>query len=260
MSAPGGLWLHAVMRDPGPARPTGLNGVGGRTVRTIAAAGLTAVVCPVDLDEFGEEPLRRNLENLGWLEAVARTHHRVAEELSRSGPVVPARLATIYLSDESVAGLLSRCRTSLGAALDRVAGRIEWGVKAYTASAPPAQPQSVDTGPGAGAAYLRRRRAALTARADAADAAAGSAEDLHTKLAAVAEAVRRHPPQSRGLNERAASMVLNGTYLVEAGQRDRFAETVRRLADGYGAIDVELTGPWPPYSFATVPVEEALDG
>lgn len=260
MSTAAGLWLHAVMRDPDLARLTGLTGVGGRPVRTIAAAGLTAIVCPVDLAEFGEEPLRRNLEDIGWVEAVARTHHHVALELSRWGPVVPARLATIYLSDESVVGLLTRGRTGIDAALRRISGRIEWGVKAYTLPAPRPAPAVAGNGPGAGADYLRRKRAALSARSDAASAAADSAEKLHTKLAAVAEDARRHPPQSRGLNPRAASMVLNGSYLVDTGQGDRFAETVAELADGYGAIEVELTGPWLPYSFAIVPVEETPDG
>ena len=269
-----GLWLHAVMRDPDPALLTGLTGVGGSAVRAIAAAGLTAVVCPVELAEFGAEPLRRNLEDIGWVEAVARTHHHVAVELSRLGPVVPARLATIYLTDESVVGLLTRGRTGIDAALTRISGRIEWGVKAYMVSAPRSlserRPASVQQprptpavagdGPGAGADYLRRKRAALSARSEAASVAADCAEELHTALAAVAEAARRHPPQSRGLNPRAASMVLNGSYLVDAGQGDRFAETVAGLAGGYGAIEVELTGPWLPYSFAIVPAEEAPDG
>jgi hypothetical protein len=267
MSAGDGLWLHAVMRDPDPAQLSGLTGVGGRDVRAVPVAGLTAIVCPVDLGEFGEEPLRGNLENIGWVEAVARTHHQVAVELSRFGPVIPARLATIYLSDASVVGLLTRCRTELAAALERIGGRIEWGVKAYTASAPrPPRPAPAPAGngagngagTGAGADYLRRKRAALSARSDAAVAAADCAERLHTKLAAVAEDARRHPPQSRGLNPRAASMVLNGSYLVESGQGDRFTETVAELADGYGALDVELTGPWLPYSFATVPLPETL--
>jgi hypothetical protein len=256
-----------------------LTGVGGGAVRAIAAAGLTAIVCPVDLAEFGAEPLRRNLEDIGWVEAVARTHHHVAVELSRLGPVVPARLATIYLSDQSVVGLLTRGRTGIDAALTRISGRIEWGVKAYVSSAPRPAPspggaqaepgfggaehpqrRSAGNGPGAGADYLRRKRAALSARSEAASAAAECAEELHTALAAVAEAARRHPPQSRGLNPRAASMVLNGSYLVDTGQGDRFAETVAGLAGGYGAIEVELTGPWLPYSFAIVPAEEAPDG
>jgi hypothetical protein len=273
MSAADGLWLHAVMRELDPARLAGLTGVGGRALRTVsphpsshpvpAAGGLTAVVCPVDLALFGEEPLRRSLEDIGWVEAVARTHHHVAMQLSRFGPVIPARLATIYLSDESVAGLLSRSGTELDAALTRITGRIEWGVKAYTAPTPPAPPPAPGPAgdrPGAGADYLRRKRAALSARSEAASAAADSAEQLHNKLASVAEAARRHPPQSRGLNPRAASMVLNGSYLVDTGRGDRFAETVAELARGYGAIEVELTGPWLPYSFALVPVAEAADG
>ncbi len=257
-----GLWLHAVVRDLDPARLVGLTGVGGQAVRPVPAGGLTAVVGPVDLAEFGEEPLRRNLEDLTWLEAVARTHHRVAEELFRHGPVIPARLATIYRDEDSVAELLTRRGGDLAAALDRVAGRLEWGVKIYAAP-PPALPRpspgTADRQPGAGAAYLRRRREALSAGAEAVRAAVESAEELHEVLVADAEAALRHPPQPRSLNSRAGSMVLNGTYLVDARQGGRFADRVTEHAGRYAAIEVELTGPWPPYSFATVPAAEGVD-
>jgi hypothetical protein len=54
-------------------------------------------------------------------------------------------------------------------------------------------------------------------------------------------------------------MVLNGAYLVDAGHGARFADAVKALADRHRAIRLELTGPWPPYSFAAVQDEEPED-
>lgn len=250
-----GVWVHAVCRDSGVPE---IAGVGGERVRAVRAAGLTAVVSTVDLAGFGEEALARNLENLTWLETVARTHHRVVEAVGGRGPVIPTRLATIHRDDDCVAAMLAERRTELRSALDRFAGRVEWGVKAYAASAGTAPSAGVadehDSSPGT--RYLRQRRAQLSGRDEARRAVVEDAETLHRALAQRAEADRRHPPQAAGLSGRSDWMVLNGTYLVPEDAGAGFAAAVEELAQRYPRLDVELTGPWPPYSFA-VPEEDA---
>lgn len=46
-------------------------------------------------------------------------------------------------------------------------------------------------------------------------------------------------------------LVLNGTYLVDAGAGE-FSAAVAELDRAVPDIRLELTGPWPPYSFAGV--------
>ena len=45
--------------------------------------------------------------------------------------------------------------------------------------------------------------------------------------------------------------VLNVAYLVEAARLDQLVERARRLGAS-GDVFVEVTGPWAPYSFATL--------
>jgi hypothetical protein len=259
MADDSGVWLHAVTRGLDPHRLAGLTGVGGGPVRAVEAEGLAAVVSSVDLNEFGEEPLRRNLEDLPWLETVARTHHAVVDAVGRQGPVVPTRLATVYRDDARIAAMLAERRADFSAVLDRVSGRLEWGVKMYAVSGRPPAPEPAEPskapaagGTGPGTAYLRRRRAQLSADERAQQAALDSAEEVHAALARCAEAARRHPPQDRRLSGQAVPMVLNGAYLVDTASSQRFGATVTDLAGRYPAIRLELTGPWPPYSFATI--------
>jgi hypothetical protein len=47
-------------------------------------------------------------------------------------------------------------------------------------------------------------------------------------------------------------MVLNDAYLVDLDDAEAFARTVQRLADAHAELSIELTGPWPPYSFAVI--------
>ncbi|MGK5672407.1 GvpL/GvpF family gas vesicle protein [Micromonospora sp. URMC 106] len=254
-----GVWLHGVVREADPALLAATPGMDGAPVRAVPAAGLVAVVSTAPLAEYGEEALRRNLEDLAWLERAARAHHAVVAALSRAGAVVPARLATVHHDDARVAGQLTTRRSELTAVLDRLAGRDEWGVKGYVV--PGVTPRSAEpAGPGgAGAAYLRRRRAQLTAREEGQRIAADAASAVHTALAGHAVAARRHPPQDRRLSGAPTAMVLNGAYLVEQVTLADFRRLVDALAGRHPEIRLELTGPWPPYSFAEQrPPEPAL--
>jgi hypothetical protein len=253
-----GLWLYAVVRDLDMNALMnvlgGLSGVARAPVRAVAFDGLVAVASAVPLAEFDEAALARNLEDLDWLAATARAHDRVVSALAAVTTAIPLRLATVFLGETAVREMLAERGPQLSAALDLVVGRTEWGVKAFA---------DLDllagggTGAGAGgagpgAAYLRRRRAQLSARERAQQVAAAHAERLHEAFAALAVAARRYPPQDRTLSGQPGWMVLNGAYLVDHARSADLAVTVRRVAGELPGVRVEFTGPWSPYSFAGV--------
>ncbi|MCX4469736.1 GvpL/GvpF family gas vesicle protein [Micromonospora sp. NBC_01655] len=245
-----GCWLHGVVREATPATLAAVTGMDGGPLRAVPAAGLVAVVSTAPLAEYGEEALRRNLEDLTWLERAARMHHEVVAALSRAGAVVPTRLATVYRDERGVARLLAERRAELAATLDRLTGRAEWGVKGYAVPGATARAAAGGGGAapeGAGAAYLRRRRAELTARDEGQRAAA---EAVHDALAGYAVAARRHAPQDRRLSGAPTAMVLNGAYLVDVPTLGGFTGLVAALAGRHPEVRLELTGPWPAYSFA----------
>ncbi|MGN9810579.1 GvpL/GvpF family gas vesicle protein [Micromonospora sp. BQ11] len=245
-----GAWLHGVVRDVAPGTLAATVGLDGTPVHAVRAAGLAAVVSGVPLSGYGEEALRRNLEDLPWLERTARVHHAVVDGLSRAGAVVPARLATVHRDDEHLARVLVERRAELTATLDRLDGREEWGVKGYVvAGATPRVEAAPTGGGGAGAAYLRRRRAQLTAREEGQRISAEAAAGVHEALAGHAVAARRHAPQDRRLSGAASAMVLNGAYLLDRTGVDGFAALLRTIADRHPEIRLEPTGPWPAYSF-----------
>ena len=264
--APHGVWIYAIAERVAMTPLRQLTGVGGGPVRPVAAAGLTAVAENVALAEFGEDALRRNLEDLDWLEATARAHHHVIDAVARQGPLVPMRLATVYSGDESIAVMLAERSADFRSALARISGRTEWGVKAYAArqSGPDGVPERVTrpTGPGAGAgaAYLRRRRDELTSQKNARCETLASAEIIHAELSRHAAGTRVHPSQAPQLTGSKAPMILNAAYLLEDERGEDFAAVVAALGDQHPGVRLELTGPWPPYSFAGTGEREELRG
>jgi Gas vesicle synthesis protein GvpL/GvpF len=258
------IWVYALAECGAGATPAGLAGVAGAQVRLAAVGGLTAVVSDVSLEEFGEEALRRNLEDLAWLEAVARAHHGVIEAAARRFTLLPMRLAIVYSDEASMRAAITADADWFCSALERLRSRTEWGVKAYAAPATPGstpgrpEPAAEGDEAGSGLAYLRRRREQLSARRDAARDAADSARTVHAELARHAAESRLHPPQSARLSGRSEPMVLNAAYLLDDDRADGFAETVRALSDRNPRLCLELTGPWPPYSFAAPELEPEL--
>lgn len=249
-----GCYLYAVTRIGGEADLVTVTGLREAPVRLVEHRELAAVVSDVDLDEFGEDGLRNNLEDLRWLEEVARAHHAVVHAVAAMGPTAPLRLATICRGERAVRERLDEWHDELVRALRRIEGRSEWSVKAF--SRPPAtDPETSSpnpTGTGAGSAYLKRRKAAVAEREAAVRSVAALAEELHLALSEHAVASRRLPPQDRKLTGHEGTMALNGAYLVDNDQAAEFEAVVQRLDGEHPDARLDLRGPWPPYSFAVL--------
>ena len=240
------VWLYAVGAGLDGAWVDGLRGVDGEPVRPVSAAGLTALVGAVDREAFGVEQLPARLDDLDQLATIARAHHRVIRVAADHQAVAPARLATLYADFGRVRAMLAEHAAVFRAALRRVDGRHEWGVKIFAdTERRPGQP--VDR-PASGTAYLRQRRNSLTAR----EAALAAAGEIHADLAGSAVAARQRPPQDPNLSGDRRRMLLNATYLVDDAGREAFVARVPAVAREHPELVVELTGPWPPYSFAAV--------
>lgn len=138
-------YVYAVCRPFDTATVSGLTGVGGYPVHFVVEGDLAAAVSTVPLDEFDEQALHAKLEDLRWLEEVARAHHGVVDEVALRVATVPLRLATVYRGDERVRQVLREHGESFDATLTELLGRVELGVKVYAeaenrAVAPPAHP------------------------------------------------------------------------------------------------------------------------
>ncbi|BBJ44806.1 gas vesicle protein [Streptomyces antimycoticus] len=254
-------------------------GVAGEPVVAVRHQGLAVLAGAVPAEDFDEGPLRERLEDMAWLEKVARTHQRVVDTVGAESCVIPVRLATVCQGEEGLRRMLATGRERFASALDRLEGRVEWGVKAYAATPAPPEPPAPEppapqeppapnrppagtpNTPGgmSGRDYLRRRKA----QRQAAERRWGDTEEgarlVHDTLSGLAERARLHPPQDPRLSGVSDRNVLNAAYLVRREDSAAFAERVGELAERTAALRVELTGPWATYSF-TAPDENAATG
>ncbi|MBB5937069.1 GvpL/GvpF family gas vesicle protein [Streptomyces zagrosensis] len=238
----------------------GAPGLDGAAVRTVCADGLSALVCDVPADAFGEEGLRGQMEDLDRLAAIARSHHALVVAANALTTVLPMRLGTVYRDEARVAHMLQEHGGALRTLLDRLEGHAEWGVKVYAdprAMPPAAAPQSGAATAGSassagspGRAYLRQRRAVRDAHHAVYRTARDVVARIHEQAAALAAGHVAHHPQQGELATASGENLANDAYLVSVEHTDAFQAAVRQAAADAPGVRVEVTGPWAPYSFA----------
>src|SRR4051794_22399324 len=103
--------------------PEGVVGVAGGTPVAISVGALVAVASAVPLGEYAEAALKENLNDLGWLERMARAHESVLERMLSGGAVVPLSVCTIYRDECQVRAMLEERAAMFGDALARLGGR-----------------------------------------------------------------------------------------------------------------------------------------
>jgi len=263
-----GYYVYGVVSASAADLPSDLPGVDSDHAAALLADGELAAICSrVSLAEFGEEQLHENLNDVDWLEGKARAHEEVLDAALSRMTVVPMRLCTIYRTEAQVREMLERERDLLLDALDRLAGKTEWGVKLI--AEPGALERAIagaaageapaDAAASEGAAYMNRKRREATAREEEDRLAGEWADAVHERLAIQASEALLNPLQRPEVSGHAGEMVLNGVYLVDDRQADDFRGAVDLLAEEYRELGaaVELTGPWPPYNFVKSSIEAA---
>lgn len=240
-----GLYLYGLV--PHGVQLGDVRGIAGEPVEIVPHARLGLVVSEVvvevlaGLDDESSDP--------AMLGALARCHDEVVRTAcAAAGAVLPFRLGTVLTDRDAARRYLDDRAEALYPAMQQVAACQEWGVTVHEpATEPPAPADPIASAdPGRpGTAYLARRRQEIAragARRDARRQAMSHVEgELRAKAIDVAAGRYRQP-----------DVVFDESYLVRRDAEPAFLETVDRCGDLLleQGLQLQLSGPWPPYSFA----------
>ena len=230
--------------------PAGLPG--GSTPASLALGrGLWAVASEVPLSRYSAAHIEAGLQDLPWVADVAVAHEAVVEHFAarRGATVVPMKLFTMFKSAERAVADSRARRPVLVAALRRLRGCHEWGVRAVRAPRRPSPAvPSVPSHDRSGSGFLSaKKRERDDARAAVLEVSA-AVESAYDWLAPLSRDSRRRTdfPASA-----ATPPLLDAAFLVAAGGKARFRAAAKQAAAACRAAGVELTvsGPWPAYNF-----------
>ncbi len=224
-------------------------------VECITAGALTALVVRTAPDYFTGPDAEARLADLAWVAPRAVHHEMLVRTAMARGPVFPVPFGTLFKSAGTLAAAMHWFSPQVEAFLKRVAGKEEFGIRiafdrhdvvtAVHAQLAAARP--MPTSPGARYLLDKRLRdeAARLAETAVDQRCAAILSRLHELAAEIA--VRRSASDRGDGLETAASYAA----LVSQDQTGALREAVDTLALHHSAagLRVELTGPWPPYSF-----------
>jgi hypothetical protein len=221
--------------------PPDLRGLRGAAVDVIAFGDLAAVVSPHPVQRLA--PARSNVE----------PHHRVLRHVGSQAPLVPAAFGHVGGSDADILAVMRGNYDQIRREIDRLAHKCEMGFKVAW---------RVDSV----VEHLVRLNPELRAARDR--VFRGRAPSMNEKLqlgAQVEATITRERERLTPLLLRAfqpvACDVLHGTardektilhasLLIERARMADFDAALRQTAASFDAtIALEVSGPWPPYSF-----------
>lgn len=218
---------------------------------------VAAVVSEVPLSDYGPEALEANVERIEWIGPRAQAHAQVIQALFDSRTVLPLKFGTLFYSEERAREAFSPQVDSLHAALTRLAGKEEWGIKYYgnpealaeTLAETELRSRAAASSPGQ--LYLLRKKMISSFQTKALGMLEDQVRKLHERLAATAFASRAGKGAGEGKLRTGEHLVFTGLYLVDRRERDAFLDRVARLESDPTGTSVRMvaSGPWPPFSF-----------
>lgn len=220
----------------------------GPDTEFVEKAGFAAVCSRLDegADEADPE----------WLAAAAQRHHAIVQQLFKAGTVLPIRFGTL-IGVGDLGPLLERNRAELSAELERLGGLVEWGVKilaepdalAKAAVHADQEVAALDAELAAsspGRAFLLKRRRETAVSAAVERHAKEVVERVRTTLASAAIEESELPLPA--VMPAGQELLANLAFLVRDAEADPFAAAADQ-AGREAQVDVEISGPWAPYSF-----------
>ena len=253
------LYVYAIARaaHPMPERIEAIDG--SDHLATVRADSLCAFYSSVDGADFSQPVIDARAKDVEWLGSIGYRHQAVMAALMRGGTVIPLRAFTLFANETSLHNHVLQDARTFTAILDRLDGKQEWTLR-------------IEIDPERWNEALVRRVGSLREIAgEIEQAPAGKAYLLRKKLEEekkhasrdaeekVVSEVEGEVMQKLACDTVAESRVQRGggfpqiNVLINRDEESRLQELRDDLSRRYEAdgVTLALTGPWPPYTFAT---------
>jgi hypothetical protein len=251
------LYVYAVTRS---AVTPEVDGVDSSQRFGIASVDdVHAVFTAVSASEFSQDVIDRRAGDLEWLGAIGYRHQDVMADLMKRTAIVPLRAFTLFSSEEALRTYLYTQKELLTKTLDRLDGKQEWTLRieldptkwsealASRVASLRELHESIATAP-PGKAFLLRKKLD-----DEKKRASHVAEDdlvAEIEQAVLAKLTWETVAESRQRRDGAFPQI---NVLINRDEESVLQELRDDLASRYEheGVTLALSGPWPPYTFAT---------
>ncbi|RNA67759.1 GvpL/GvpF family gas vesicle protein [Alteribacter keqinensis] len=235
-------------------------------VEYVSHGDITSVVCRVKKDEFNEDQLKKNVENMKWLQDKAFHHHEMMNRLHQTFTIIPLKFGTIYETMESLESIVNTHRERIVELFSELSDKEEWNVKVYadkekfTRSVLENSPeierkkQEIES-LSKGKQFFERRKLDQFVEKQAEKEVDEECGLLHEKLKEISSKAEVKKNWNQKVTGRTEEMCWNSAYLIDRSDMDRLTgimEEAKKEADEKeSGLDFAVTGPWPAYHFSS---------
>ncbi len=195
-------------------------------------------------------------------EEVLQAHENVVAALIKDATIVPFTFGTILKDEQAASKMLQDDEEKFASLLAKFAGREEWGLKVYADQQQLIQ-QMMQSEPefkslqekrdtlSRGAAYLFGKKMEEAVKGNAAARLAEVTGQIFHALTKEAYEAKLNKTLPQKLTGKSQEMILNAAYLVDREKAARFRKHGTGLQKQYASmgLDLQVSGPWPPYNF-----------
>jgi hypothetical protein len=224
---------------------------------------VAAILSEVNLDDFSGPEAKEKMEALAWIGPRALRHEEVVLFAMEQGPVLPVRFGTVFSSLTAAAEPLRQRQDVLMKFFQDTIDKKEWNLKGYvdrpqararmTAARLAAEKEQL-AGLSPGKRYFLEQKIKGAVDRDVAIWLKGMERDILRVTREASAGFSECRLQSREVTGRDEEMFFHAALLVP----DASMAALEGMADEWNkrheaqGIQVELSGPWPPYHFAPV--------
>jgi len=256
-----GLYLFCLAPASPPPVISGV-GIDGEHPLFVEIIGeVAAVMAAVDLDDFSGPAAQAKITDLAWVAPRALRHEEVVMAVMAQGPVLPVRFNTVFSSLAAAVAPLQQRQDVLTTFFRETAGTEEWILKAFvnlpqararlTAARLETEKEQLE-GLAPGKRYFFEQKIKGIVEKETSSWVTGVGREIEALAQGASAEFSKCRVQSREVTGRDEEMFFHGALLVAGNSLERLEAAVaawngKQETEG---IQLELSGPWPPYHFA----------
>ncbi len=224
--------------------------------------GLYAAIKYVSEDDYSEVNIKKRLSDEPWLDENVREHLRVIGLIMQVNTVIPFNFGTIYKSKESLKKFVGAYANDFKKALLYLENKEEWSVKAFcnkqkiienivVLSQNVADIEAQIKASSPGKAYILKKKKSDILGKEINSIYNTISKHLFTCMNELPDEYRLNALSTEKLSEEDDDMIINAAFLLRKESVDTFITCTESLIIEHENIglSLEVTGPWPPYSF-----------
>lgn len=222
---------------------------------------LAMIVAKVSLEEFAGPGSDERLNSVEWVTPRALRHGQVVQDMSERSPVLPASFGSLFSSVDRLISLAESNYDVISNFLELIKDRQEWAIKAYL------DRQRLKTSLfkkrldgmedelsklSPGVRYFREKQLQTEIDKEIMSKVNSEINKIADDLAVVSDYLQTRKAGKTAFDENDKELVAKWAILVNVADMPKLEAliTAKKSDPMLEGIELGISGPWPPYSFA----------